>query len=350
MNHLDILLPYSLVPEQMARDVLRACETPSLGMLLSRAKVSVAPRPYSGFARALPHEFWIASHLGLIQDPVKELHQSPSIAAALMASHGVSQRSGTWFVVQPASFEVGMSHVSLTAIEQLALTDDESKALFEAARPYVEESGRTLVYGSPSAWFLRADDWADFVTSTPGTALGRNIDIWLPEGQQSRAWRRLHNEVQMLWHNHPVNDARAERGAKAANALWLWGQSSAIAALPTHTYDVVCNLTDWMSGVAKHTINIANATALLATPHQRALVLLDQLIGPILSEEWGMWLHEMQTLETDWFAPILSALQTGQLGSVRFILTGTETIAEYMITRASLRKFWVKPTLARCAA
>lgn len=351
MSHLDILIPFSLVPENMARDVLRSCEAPALAMLLARGKTTVAPRPYSAFARALPHEFWAACHLGLVPDPVTELDHSPAIASTLLHTFGLSPKEGFWFVVQPANFEVGMSHVSLTTIdEQLALTDEESRALFEAAKPYVEEDGKTLLYGNATTWFLRADDWRDFVTATPNTALGRNIDIWLPQGQQDRAWRRLHNELQMLWHNHPVNEARSARGVKAANALWLWGQSSANAKLPTNTYDAVFNLAGWMRGVTDKADKADTASAILARKHHRNLVLLDQLIGPTLSEEWGVWLYGMQALEAQWFAPVLAALKSGELGTVRVIMTGTESIAEYTTSAASLRKFWVKPSLARLSA
>lgn len=351
MNHLDLLLPFSLVPSHMARDLLQACEAPALAMLLSRSKTTVAPRSYSDFAHALPHEFWSACHLGLVPEPVTELQTSPSIATALMHTLGMPPREGTWFVVQPANFEVGMSHVSLTAIDaQLALTDDESRALFEAAKPYVEEDGKTLLYGNATTWFLRADDWRDFVTSTPNTALGRNIDIWLPVGMQDRAWRRLHNELQMLWHTHPVNDARSNRGVKAANALWLWGQSQANTRLPTNTYDAIFNATGWIAGVTGQTQHATTADTLLNSNATRRLVVLDQLIAPTLSEEWGLWLHEMQTLEAQWFAPMLAALRAGKLGSVRLILTGTQSLSEYSARAMSLRKFWVKPTLTRLSA
>src|SRR5690606_404431 len=92
------------------------------------------------------------------------------------------------------------------------------------------------------------------------------------------------------------------------------------------------------------------ADAVLAHNHARGLVLLDQLMAPTLSEEWGLWLHEMQTLEAQWFAPLLAALKSGKLRSARFILTGGETIAEYTATAASLRKFWVNPGLSRLSA
>ena len=35
--------------------------------------------------------------------------------------------------------------------------------------------------------------------------------------------RRLMTELQMLLHEHPVNEARAARGVPTVNAVWLWG-------------------------------------------------------------------------------------------------------------------------------
>jgi hypothetical protein len=49
------------------------------------------------------------------------------------------------------------------------------------------------------------------------------LSDWWPQEDSLREWRRLLNEIQMVWHTHPVNLARAERGEVPINSLWLFG-------------------------------------------------------------------------------------------------------------------------------
>jgi hypothetical protein len=49
------------------------------------------------------------------------------------------------------------------------------------------------------------------------------LSDWWPQEDSLREWRRLLNEIQMVWHEHPVNLARAERGEVPINSLWLFG-------------------------------------------------------------------------------------------------------------------------------
>ncbi|RJG00212.1 hypothetical protein [Noviherbaspirillum sedimenti] len=356
MSQLDILLPFGLPPPDLAKDLLRQCKTPALAMLLARAK---APQTecFDPFARALPHETWLARKL-LPGNLLPE--SSPPLADALMRLHGLQAESGTWFVLQPVHFHIARDHLVLTDLRQLALDETESRALFDAAQPLLEESGKTLVYGDASTWFLQADDWQDLHTATPDAACGRNIDIWLPQGAQERAWRKLQNEVQMHWHMHEVNAAREARGARPVNSLWLWGgaslpQAAANGALPA-PYTDVFKLSGWIEalGAAAGATNATNKRqddchaidVVLAAP-QRGLLLLDALLAPALATDWGSWLQELQMLEAAWFAPLLSALQGGRLQQMNLILSHNTGLAEFSVRKASLRKFWTKPGLNR---
>jgi hypothetical protein len=42
----------------------------------------------------------------------------------------------------------------------------------------------------------------------------------------AKKWRRLQNELQMILHDHPVNEARLERGELSINSVWLYGCGS----------------------------------------------------------------------------------------------------------------------------
>jgi hypothetical protein len=39
----------------------------------------------------------------------------------------------------------------------------------------------------------------------------------------AKLWRKLQNEIQMLWHIDPVNEEREQRGLPSINSLWISG-------------------------------------------------------------------------------------------------------------------------------
>jgi hypothetical protein len=355
MNDLDILLPFGLPPPDTARDLIRECRTPALAMLLARG--ALTRQAVDPFARALAHESWLAQQFGLGSPPynaVPATDNSPPVAHAAMLALGLPAVEGHWFLLHPTHIHIARDHLVLTDMRQLSLDEQQARALFDAAAPLFEEIGRPLLYGSPDTWFMRADDWPQLRTATPDAASGRNVDIWMPQGEGDRAWRKLQNEIQMHWFAHPLNEQRETQGLKPVNSLWLWGGADP-ASLPqdkANAYDACFNLSGWMRSLdllTGHAQHGANAAQVVQTPGQRGLLLLDALTEPGLTNEWGYWLERIEILERDWFAPLLAALRNGELHSLRLVLGGQERIAECAVTRNALRKFWVKPGLQRLA-
>ncbi len=85
---------------------------------------------------------------------------------------------------------------------------------------------------------------------------------------------------------------------------------------------------------------------LSALPNLR-LLRLDDLSEAALAQDWAGWLDIMHALEQAWFAPLLQALQAGQLQHITLIVGHHAQLREFTVSRHALRKFWVKPSLAR---
>jgi hypothetical protein len=356
MRHIEINLPYGL-PSKQAAGLVRELHAPALAVLLSHARSSLAQpasEPASeAFARALPHELWLGRQFGITNAPDRANTSLP-LAAALMQSLGLSAGEGFWFILNPAHIHFAQDKLALADQRLCALSEAESRVLFDAARPSFEQEGKLLEYGNAATWFVRADDWNGLQTASPDAACGHNLEFWLPEGPGEKAWRRLHNEIQMLWHAHPVNRDRESSGLLPANALWLWGGAKGkMAGWPdafSGKYTDSFKLSGWMQAFARYVPrNVADCTAdeLMAMRPQHGLLVLDGLIGPALASDWETWLAVYRELEQNWFAPLLRALHEKSTDRLTLTIGNDEKMLAFTTSRLSLRKFWVKPSLTK---
>jgi hypothetical protein len=348
MTEIDILLPFGLPPAELAGDLLKELNTPALALLASRTTSESRRHEVSDdFQRALPHERWIARQFGL-EDALKE-NGSPPVAAALMQAMDLPSQPGAWFVLQPVHIHIARDHLVLTDPRQLTLSDTESRILFDIAAPLFHEAGKRVMYGDAGTWFVEAEDWSGLQTSSPDAASGHNIDIWMPKGPGERDWRKVQNEVQMHWFSHSVNEEREGRRLKPVNSIWLWGGPSRPGHESPRHYDKAFNLAAWTQAfrhfVPTHA-HTAGARDTMPILGKQNLLLLDNLLEPALSNDWGRWLECMRQLNENWFAPLLQALKSGKLDRISLIITHDSRISRFTATRSSLRKFWVKPTLA----
>ncbi|HEV2612743.1 MAG TPA: hypothetical protein VGU61_20955 [Noviherbaspirillum sp.] len=347
MNHLDILIPFALPPAELAADLIRELKAPSLALLIARSKATTIDCGEQ-IRELLPHEAWLSRQLGLADGDRSDISNSPQVAIAAMQSFGVGQNDGYWFVLNPVHIHIARDHLVLTDQRQLHLSDEQSRELFDIAQPLFQESGKSLVFGNSSNWFMRADDWRELRTCTPDAACGHNIDLWMPKGKNEREWRKLQNEVQMHWHGHAINEERESRGMKPVNSIWLWGGASAARDSAKHQHAACFNAGGWMDafGMLSGTrIHHQSVSKVIAAPGERGLLCLDTLIEPVLAHDWSNWLQRMQEYDADWFAPLHEALKSGKIGTISIIASRHAKMAIYNISRHSLRKFWVKSSL-----
>lgn len=339
MATVDLLLPFSLPPPELARDLLRQASLPALSTLLARG--SIDKQQCDPYSRLLPHQQWLATE----GDPGLARR---GVAASAMTRLGLAPPQGNWFILHPSSLHIARDHLVLTDLRHLQLAEPESRALFDVARPLFEEEGRELVYGNEAVWFMRADDWATIETSAPDAAVGHNIDIWMPRGTGERAWRKLNNEVQMMWHTLQSNHQREAEGRRMINSLWCWNTHTALgtgtAAGTAGHYDrTVSVLEAFLPSAAVH--GQPSLPELIAQGG-RSLVVVNDMTPPALSGDWHQWINAMQAAEHTWFAPLLAALESAKIGSVRLLLTDSTRLWRLQCRRWDLKKFWRKPSLA----
>lgn len=338
MSYLEIILPFGIPNTALAKELLRQAQTPSLAKLITFGKLR-EHQQLNEFARLLPHEFC------LYQDPFSEENlgrkifeaindnerlNSPATTHYAMSLKTEAPKLGFWFTLNPVHIHIARDHLVMTDPQRLEMTERESRDLFKIAHDICTELGHELVFGDSKTWFLRADEWQELRTSSLSAATGHNMDIWIAEGEQSRAWRKLQNEIQMAWHISGVNQNREEQGKSAINSVWLHSGSGELQR-PNFRSD--------LSKLQEALDNTATSTL-----PQR--IFIDTLIEPALNSDWGHWLMQLNQLESTCFSLLWSALESGRLKRLHLVLSDTQQLAYIECRRQSFWQRWQATTLA----
>lgn len=150
----------------------------------------------------------------------------PHAALTRVADAGLDDaRSTAWLRADPAYIRPDINGARLLATgAPLSLSAQDVEAFLPALRPLFGDAGFLLDAPHPTRWYLRLPretQLPDF--PAPDQALGEDVFDHMPGGPQGRRWRSLLSEVQVVLHNHPHNDVRAQAGLVPVNSLWFWG-------------------------------------------------------------------------------------------------------------------------------
>ena len=275
-----------------------------------------------GPSQGLPHERYMLGKLTPIA-PVLLLGQSKQAVdpAQVIAC------------LQPVHLHATRDHLILMGQNQIDLTAEESSQLLKAALPFIEEDFQnSVLFENQHYWFIPAGPFASLASHSVDQAHGRNIDWWMPrdtnEEGVAKRWRKLQNEVQMLWHIDSVNEERAQRGLPSINSLWISG----IGKLNDVQVPDALKNSHYLIG--QHPL-LAGLARLLGIPHQAA-VYEKNLAGAFA------WLDQLQLA----WPELSTALQSKQLDEVVIIDFPKGKVRERIFTTKDLNKkswaFWKK--------
>jgi hypothetical protein len=204
---------------------------------------------------------------------------------------------------------------------------------------------------SGERWCVRVEGIATegLRTKPPAEVAGRDINRHLPSGDGAMRWHGLLNEIQMLLHEHPANEAREARGEPAVNSVWLWGAgvapSGCTAPFQSVTADDPLALGYAQAAGLRHRPLPANAGDWLARLPEdgRQLVVLDTLRLPLALGDLEGWRLRIGELEERWVAPLVAALKSGRIGMITVLVPDSDELRAFESARNDLRHFWRRP-------
>jgi hypothetical protein len=272
---LTVVVPGSLLPRELASEIARELQAPALTRRLAHARLQDE--------REID---WIATHVfgGPMAPP------TAPYAWAALADGGPTTRA-VWHA-DPVHIAVGRDTLVL---HELPTPPEpaEADALFAAADEPLREAGWALQRAA-QRWFLLGDrDWSMSPRSLEA-ASGHALDTARPDHADARQWARLHNEIQMRWHDHPVNQRREARGELPINALWLHGGGRWRHQPPLRWARVHSGRAELRGVAAAAGAIVAGADDAIG---DRALLVWDDAAAAGRTGDWSRWLAAMSAVD-----------------------------------------------------
>lgn len=284
---MHIVIPGALPEPETARALLPHLEktAPTLVAWFSRgrAKRQAADPAIAG---CTAYEQWLVQQSGFRPDPQQNL--AAALGPLWSQNQNIEPDRPVW-LAELVHMAPTQSSTALLGSNELNITQDQSVALFESAQTLFEGTGFQLHPDSNTRWRIVPPDGFEFLSASPALVSTSSVNDWWPQDQASRPWRRLFNEIQMLWFGHPVNQARQAQGERAINGLWLFG-GARMEQLQT-----------------------------VSLPDQAQHYMALQ--APFAAQDWGGWLAALGQLEDQVFVPLA---RQGQ--QPRLVLTGRQEI------------------------
>jgi len=190
-------------------------------------------------------------------------HEAVAQNVACVATQAANQPVWLAELVHIAPTQHG---AGLLTASELNISPAHDRALFDSLHDLNKSGDFTLHRLTPGLWRVEVST-PDFSlpAASPALVARTSVNDWWPQQDVARTWRRVFNEVQMTWFDHPVNQQRQQQGLPAVNGLWLFG-----GARPDQ---------------------FANLTA------PACMQWHEDCLQPLLRQDWPQWLQALARLD-----------------------------------------------------
>ena len=242
-----------------------------------------------------PFEAWLVQHYQFAPAP----GQNPSAGLAPILLPQAKADEPLW-LFQLAHFGLSNSGAHMLTATDIAVTEQESLALYDSAADIFTDTPFGLTGHTPEGWTVTVPRGFDLPSLSPTLIASADLAHVWPQEDAFKPLRRLLSELQIAWHHHPVNEARRDKGLPIINGGWLFGGA---------------------------------APAQLAAAAPAMPMVIRDLEAVHRTRQWGHWLALLQDVEQTLTLRLGKALQTESGGNpvtmpVRLILTGDDRWVE----------------------
>lgn len=221
----------------------------------------------------------------------------------------------------PVHLAVSRDNVQLLDPDIVNPTANEMQAIAESLNAHYVSQGLTFAFPSPTRGYVALREH-DLPIGTPIWRMpGANVFDHLVLGKTLTNWRAVLNEIQMMLHAHPINEARQARGEVAINGLWFWGAGSlpnpesACPGLIVSDEPIAVGATKWLGSDSASTDTSLDA---LLSEHDadEMLIVLDCATHAVRAVAPEAWQAARNEIGQRWLQPALDAQRAGRVSDI----------------------------------
>lgn len=281
-----------------------------------------------------PHDHWLHERFALPAEARPEAGDALTLLDAAPPPAAL--------VVRPVHLHVGLDHLTLLPPHAVSLSANAAATLSDAANAHFSAvGGPRFQVLAPGCWLLLAPRPLVVQARSATIAVGRNVADYLPRGEDAGLLGAWINEVQMLWHEHPVNEERESEGHLPVNWLWIEGPVPQPGANPfesVHSDHCAVRGLARAAGTAEVTAAPRGATELgELLDGRRRLIEFSGWRRPVLDADAAGW-QDAWSAFGQWLAPALRSMR--RQARLEFVLTGEHTTITLEWSPRDRWKWW----------
>jgi len=237
------------------------------------------------------------------------------------------------------------------------VSDVEGQQICSAINAYfnqsVQDKSWQLAYFGQHHFYLISSCQIKIKTTPLETNLGQPIARNLFIGIDADYWNQTLNEIQMFLFSMPLNQQRSEQGQTIINSLWVWGGGP--YPLPRLSRPDNGSSKAWNRVFSNHKLiqqlcHYTDIEHLLLNDYkhdmvknkpseQHQLIVLNDLENAYSQKDFYTWLEVIKNYETQWFAPLLDALNKKNISSLNVI---TEDSTIFSLNKRQINSWWIR--------
>jgi hypothetical protein len=342
MRSVHLVIPDLFLPKDFAAEACAGLSVPALEKMLGRG--------HSEILDPVSLENLLCELFGVPYDG------DAPIATITAAFDGLA--AGCWLRADPVHLRLQRDQMLLLPVMEISA--GEAGEMCASLNGHFAGQGMEFFAPHAQRWYVRMDSLPHIRTTPLSQVVGGDVRRALPTGEDAARWHQRFNEIQMLLHAHPLNEARDARGALTINSVWFWGGGCDSAygslrssgepvglplagALLQKNYDIVSS-DDVLAGVfatsSGATFSVWPEKWRDADNNGRQLLVWTGLRSALLDGNLGAWRAALKDFEHSHARPIWQALRSGNIAGLQMDILGKDGMRRVALTPRDAWAFW----------
>lgn len=324
MKSVHLVIPDLFLPKDIAAEACRGLSLPAMQKMLGRGQ--------SEILEPVPLENLLCVSFGLSCQP------DAPVAPISAAFDGLA--AGCWLRADPVSLNLQRDQLLLAGVQ---VGSGEAAELCASLNVHFAGQGMEFYAPHPQRWYVRLNALPRMRTTPLSQVIGGDVRKVLPTGEESARWHQVFNEIQMLLHAHPLNEAREARGESIINSVWFWGCGCGMSVLPQINYDSVNSddvLAEMFAAAAGVPFSAWPKKWSCEEDQDKQLLVWTGLRSALQRGDLSGWRMALQDFERGYAQPLWQALRSGKIERLQIDVLSLESIRRKQLTRGDTWAFW----------